>query len=148
MVWGCFSYYGVGKLVRIEGIMDQKKYKSILRQNLVQSARQLFPRGNWIFQQDNDPKHTAASVRNYMQNMGFKILRWPAQSPDLNPIENLWSELDRLTKHRKPQTEEQLYKMLIDGWNQLSLAYLHKLVDSMPRRIEAVIKNHGYSTKY
>jgi transposase len=60
--------------------------------------------------------------------------------PDLNPIENLWSILDNNLKDRRPQNEEQLFQDLKDGWERLPLDLLQRLADSMPRRIEAVIK--------
>ena len=81
---------------------------------------------------------------------GFRVtvLDWPAQSPDLNPIENLWSELDRRLKDRKTNTKEDLFRVIEEGWNNLPKEYLKTLVESMPRRIEACIKNKGFATKY
>jgi hypothetical protein len=148
MVWGCFSYYGVGSLVKVNGLMEQKQYKSILQRHLCTSAKKLYGNKKWIFQHDNDPKHTSKTVKNYLSNKSRLVLKWPSQSPDLNPIENLWSELDRVTKHRKPQNEEELMEVLTNAWNTLPVSYLHNLVDSMPRRMQAVLDNDGFPTKY
>ena len=66
-------------------------------------------------------------------------MRWPAQSPDLNPIENLWSELNRKTKNRKPKNEDELFQILKTAWNEINDEYLKKLVESMGSRCKAVI---------
>lgn len=148
MVWGCFSYYGVGRLYRINGIMKKEHYHRILQHEMIPSARGLYGRSPWIFQQDNDPKHTAHVNKQYLIRKHINILEWPSQSPDLNPIENLWSELDRRLKKRTCNTEDQLFEVLRHGWDQLAPEYLEKLVDSMPSRCRAVIKAKGNGTKY
>jgi transposase len=79
---------------------------------------------------------------------GVPILEWPSQSPDLNPIENLWSILDANLKNRTPQNEQELFEVLEEGWKELPIDLLERLSDSMPRRIEAVIKAKGFATKY
>jgi transposase len=103
MVWGCFTYGGVGRLYRINDIMRKEHYHNILQNQMMLSARGLFFQDDdWIFlqspvfiiyrqifQQDNDPKHTARINRQYLEDKGVTVMDWPPQSPDLNPIENL-----------------------------------------------------------
>ena len=75
-------------------------------------------------------------------------MKWPSQSPDLNPIKNLWSILDSNLKDRRPQSKAELFQVLQVGWNRLDVDLLRRLVESMPRRIQAVIDANGYMTKY
>lgn len=146
-VWDCFSWNGVGVLHRVKGIMTGEVYRKILIHHLVPSARRLCPDG-FIFQHDNDPKHTSGVVSRYLKNKKINVIQWPAQSPDLNPIENLWAELNRATKDRKPKNEDELFDILKSAWQSLTLEYVHKLIESMQSRCKAIMKSKGMPTKY
>ena len=148
MVWGCFSYNGIGKLYRIHRIMDSAVYHMILRSQMFPSARDLFGESPWIFQQDNDPKHTSRLIKSYLERKNVNVLQWPSQSPDLNPIENLWSRLEWNLKTRNCNNEDHLMEILQDGWDHIDQDYMKKLIESMPNRCRAVIKARGRNTKY
>jgi len=137
-VWGCFAAHGVGKLRRIYGNMNKEMYLNILEDSMVPSYNRLFHGDYLIFQQGNDPKHTSKVVKDWFEVNNIQKLEWPSQSPDLNPIENLWSLLDRKTRCRNPN-EGELFHIpeLLDD-----------LVSSMPRRVQAVIDDKGGATKY
>ncbi len=128
--------------------MDKHVYLNIVENCLMPSRDLLFGGRDCIVQQDNDPKHTAIIIREYWEHNAIDILDWPSQSPDLNPIENLWGILDQKLKHRKPMNETQLFKMLEEEWKALPVSLLTKLVESMPQRCQAVIDVRGAATRY
>lgn len=70
-------------------------------------------------------------------------MEWPPQSPDANPIELLWDELDREVRKHRPTSESQLWNNLNMAWHQLQSEKLHKLVERMPRVCSAIIKAKG-----
>jgi hypothetical protein len=147
MVWGAFSGNGMGPIHRINGIMDRFVYKEILSSQMLPYARQKMPK-KWIFQQDNDPKHTSRVVKEWFQLRKVKVMDWPAQSPDLNPIENLWDEVERRIRHRTYPNLNDLWINIEKSWSEIPQSIIGRLIDSMNRRCAEVIKNFGYATKY
>jgi len=155
MVWGSFAASGVGILHRIHGIMDQHVYRNLLENVMMPSVDIVFgdrvhpdaPQ-EWIFQQDNDPKHTSRLCRQFLVDNDVQTFEWPSQSPDLNPIENLWSILEYKTRKRHPNNCEQLFQVLQREWNALPVELLTNLVHSMRRRCQSVIESNGRPTKY
>ena len=148
MLWGCFSAAGTGKLVRVEGRMDGAKYRDILEQNLFQSACDLRLGRRFTFQQDNDPKHTAKATLEWFKGKHLNVLEWPSQSPDLNPIENLWSDLKIAVHKRKPSNMKELEQFCLEEWAKIPVARCDKLIETYPKRLAAVIAAKGGSTKY
>lgn len=148
MVWGCMAASGVGKLVFIDSTMNKTGYLNILKDNLLASVDKLDLDRSWIFQQDNDPKHTAKIVKEWLLYRTPKQLDHCPQSPDLNPIEHLWEYLDRQIRKRTITSLDSLKSTLLEEWLEISPEVTTKLVESMPRRLEAVIKTKGKHTKY
>lgn len=146
MIWGGFGGGKVGDLVRITSIMDKKMYHNILVRHAVPSGIRNIGKG-FVFQQDNDPKHTSKLCVNYIkskeeQNV-LKFMTWAPQSPDLNPIEKLWDELDRKVRVMAPSNVEALWACLHSAWENISTETLEKLVSRMPQLCEAVIRAKG-----
>ena len=148
MVWGCFSWHGVGNLAPIHGIVSADKYVAILTENLEESTLKMDLDEEWMLQQDDDPKHTAKKTKNFLQDCETEVLEWPPQSADLNPIEKFWSLLDAEISLGKRYNKTVFLNDLQLKFQQTDPNYLEKLVESMPRRLEAVIRSRGYNTKY
>ncbi|CAB4399837.1 unnamed protein product [Rhizophagus irregularis] len=150
MVWGCFSGKGLGPLVKAGGnmkTMNHHDYIQILESHLLPFINNNYNGQDYLFQDDNASAHTAKNVKKWIETKKIKILEnWPSQSPDLNPIEHLWSELERrIRKRPNPAKNSKEFERAL---NQIPNNILISLIESMPHRIEACIKNNGWPTNY
>ena len=150
MMWGCISADGVGELAVCEGRMNAQKYISVLTEHLQPSIFKLFPEDNpnYIFQQDSAPCHTAHVVKKFFTDSGVPVLDWPSQSPDLNPIEHLWFHVKKEIRKKSNSNKKELEKAVFEVWEAIPRQLTRQLVESMPRRISAVLKAKVRSTKY
>lgn len=144
MVWGGIRGDGKKVLVRCERSVDQHEYQRILDVALPQIYTSRF-----IFQQDGATCHTAHSTKDYLTRKSIRCLpSWPAQSPDLSPIENLWDIIkDRMKKH-SPKNLDELWSLFKQEWDEIPMSQIKNLYASMPCRVYSVLKASGGNTKY
>ena len=151
MMWGCMLWDGPGYACKIDGRMDGDLYVKIMQDELQESLTYYNKRADRvIFQQDNDHKHTCKKAQAYFQTQDYDILWWPAQSPDLNPIEHLWTHLKKqLSQYEEPPNGIlELWGHVQKEWDAIKPEVCQNLIESMPRRIKALVKARGGYTKY
>jgi len=146
MIWGCFTCQGIGNLCCINDKMNSSLYCQILEEDFLGTLEWYeINKNTIIFQQDNDPKHTSKQTREWLNNNNITVLKWPAQSPNLNPIEHLWNEMkNRLQKSTiQIKNKEDLWDKIQDIWNNIEVKTCIKLIETMPQRINNIIKAKG-----
>jgi len=150
MVWGCMFSCGVGFLCRVDGGINAEMYLEILKNELLDSINWYgFEKDNIIFQQDNASCHKAKVVADWFQSTDLEVMKWPAQSPDLNPIEYLWDHLKRkIREGPKSNSLDELWKRVETEWNRIPQDVCENLVRSMPRRLKELRDAKGGNTKY
>lgn len=130
--------------------MDSSLYQDILGDEMFGSVESCVgDTENWIFQQDNASCHKSAATQQWFEDNDVNVIEFPAYSPDLNPIENLWWIVKCKLYHKGPfSTEEELFEEFGNQWYNIDADLCEKLIDSMPNRINAVIKAKGDATKW
>jgi transposase len=146
MYWGYMTDQGCGPLIRCTNKMNAAEYVNIMEQACVQAICDF----QKVYMDDNAPVHRAISVRSWKEQWNVQTIDWPAYSPDLNPIENVWSyikaHLNRL--HERPGTLDELDAAVRNLWNLIPVSMLDNLYGSMRGRLRSCIRKRGFPTKY
>jgi transposase len=146
-----FSSNGVGELYFYEKAMTGGEMVRIINENILPETRHLFPNGGWEILHDNDKRWRCNNVHRETHNKGITQINdaiWPAYSPDLNPIENLWADLSSRVFDRNPCGLDELKEFTIEEWQRTPRDLLYKLAHSMKKRCQMVIDAQGCRTKY
>ncbi|KAJ0399837.1 hypothetical protein P43SY_008143 [Pythium insidiosum] len=149
MVWGAMAWEGKSQLAILDGRQSSEHYIYTLSEYLLPFAHLKYG-VDFIFQQDNAPIHTSSETRLFFSDMGLSVMDWPARSPDLNPIENLWSHLARrvYADGRQYDSIAELKDAILRAWETITLEDIRPLVQSMPRRCLDAVKARGNKTSY
>ena len=142
---------GVSKIAVVEGTLDSTQYQKILEKTLLPAAEKWFEDGDWVFEQDHASVHDSKSSQEWVKENcpdHFEKSVWPAKSPDLSPIENLWAILEFRLNRTKVSDRDGLLSEIRKEWAKISSELTQTLVASMPTRIKAVIAAKGSHTRY
>ena len=125
--------------------MNSTKYCELLEEGLIP----FYDEGD-VFQQDGAPCHSSRETKKFLEDHGIQTVEWPAKSPDLNPIENVWGWMVKDIYFGKPayKNVEELKTAVFDSWKRIPDSLIDKLIDSMPRRMHKVIENKGKTIDY
>ena len=171
IVWACFCGDKIGPILPLhQGGIGAVEYMEILSGGLMsiiddllghladQDTIRVVDENSLLFMHDNAPCHRDRPVSKLLHKYSIPVMHWPPQSPDLNPLENVWPDI----KHRfykrfielgaclsTPSVAIAQYsKMIQKAWAEVDRRFLYRLIESMPDRVAAVIAANGRSTKY
>lgn len=143
--WACFSANGVGHIELFTENLNKERMLQILETHLLASAQEMHLLFNFFFiEQDNDPKHRSKIVQAWLREKKIEQLPLPPYSPDLNPIENVFSIWKHRVYNRHPQDLQQLRTAVQEEWQRLPQRTLQNLVKSMPERCQKIQNNAGH----
>ncbi len=148
MFWGCFSRRAWGPLIVCEGKQKAADYLKLIQDHVEPELEA--SEVPLIFMQDNCSIHKAKTVMDHLAQKEIQTLDWPPQSPDLNPIENVWAIIKQklYQNNRPPATKDELIRQVFEIWESFDETLLQRLSDSFPKRLRDVITKKGQWLKH
>ena len=147
-IWAGISIRGPTAVCIFEGRLNAPLFVQILDKTLLPFVEEEFPEGH-RFVQDNDPKHCSKQGQKYLMDHGINWWRTPPESPDLNPIENLWHELKEFIRHEvKPKTKDKLVAGILRFWETVDFIKCTKYICHLDKVLPKVIEIEGDATGY
>lgn len=149
-VWAGISKKGATQVCIFEGIMNAPLYCKILEKTLLPFIQEKFtPPNVHRFMQDNDPKHTSRAAKDFFESHDVNWWRTPPESPDMNPIENLWHELKEfLRREVKPRNKDELIEGIQSFWEDVDVFKCRRYIDHLKKVLPRVIEVNGEPTGY
>lgn len=149
MVWGAISKSGSLRLVCMEGSINAETYVDMLENDFFNMVEDNLP-DDFIWMHDNAPPHVALLTKGYLERKGITTMEWPPMSPDLNPIENIWSMLQKeVYKEKKVyKNTTDLWDAIVSAWHAIPLEVFQNLYDSIPGRLIKVLEEKGERISY
>ena len=145
-MWAGISWEGKTPIVIFEGKMNAEAYVSVLEAGLKPFLPII---NNAKFMQDNDPKHTSKRAQRWIESNNINWWKTPPESPDLNPIENVWHELkEHLRRVVKPKTKDQLISGINEFWQTVDVTKCRKYIRHLRKVVPKVIESNGGPTGY
>jgi hypothetical protein len=152
--WGWISHEGSGIFHHIEQHLEDLRYKHILKHVMVPSVRVLYPDGVIQFQQDHSSIHDSRVVQEWLSRQAdVELIDRPPRAPDMNPIENMWSEVKKMHEtwpDLPPRNRDAVWTLVSDAWDEVasSQRYVRSLIESMLRRKRSVVEAQVFWTSY
>ena len=147
-VWAGISLRGATSICIFEGKMNAELYGNILQQALIPFINQVYPSGHKLMQ-DNDPKHTSRYIQAFFEQRNINWWKTPPESPDCNPIENLWHELKEYMKREiKPHTKDELISGIEEFWNTVDKDKCKKYIRHLRKVLPRAVELNGDATGY
>jgi len=145
MFFGGISYSYQSTLIKCPKSVNSDSYQKLVisKSMIYHGMNNLYGQFGWTLMQDGAPAHTSNSTLEYLSSRCNVLPNWPPNSPDLNPIENLWGIMGKRIILKKPNNRQELETIARDVWKNLEFSMIENLIRSMEKRLKLVVELEG-----